>query len=217
MTLLTITVFALALNMDALAAGVAYGIRKIKIPFSSLLIISSMSVLSIIISMSLGQALAHCLSESFAHKLGGGMLILIGSWLLLQAGRSHTGMDESETNSTNPADQQVMQIRIKPLGLVVQVLRQPSKADLDRSGTINPKEALLLGIALSMDSFGAGFAVSMMGFKPFITALVVGLGHIMLTYLGLLAGNSFASTRLGQKMAVLPGFILITLGLFKLY
>lgn len=217
MTLLTIIIFALALNMDALATGVAYGIRKIKIPLSSLLIISSMSMLSIIVSMALGQALAHFLSESFAHKLGGCILVAIGIWLLAQAWREHTPNDVLPEGIATPTKQQLMQIRIRALGLVIQVLREPSKADLDQSGIISPKEALLLGIALAMDSFGAGFAVSMMGFEPLLTALVVGVGHIVLTYLGLLMGNGFAATRMGQKMAVLPGFILITLGLFKLY
>lgn len=216
MTLLTIIVFALALNMDALATGVAYGIRKIKIPLSSLLIISSMSVFSILISMALGQALAHFLSESFAHKLGGGMLVFIGVWLLAQAWREHNPKTKPVGDVTS-TKKQLMQIRIKALGLVIQVLREPSKADLDQSGIISPKEAMLLGIALAMDSFGAGIAVSMLGFQPLLTALVVGVGHIVLTYLGLLMGNGFAATRMGQKMAVLPGFLLITLGLFKLY
>lgn len=213
MELLTIIVFALALNMDALGTGVAYGVRKIKIPFTSLLIISLMSVLAISTSMTLGHMLASILSESFAHRLGGFILLAIGVWILVQSWQESKHVHEQD----EAFEQTLMQIRIKALGLVIQVLREPSKADLDKSGVISSREALLLGCALALDAFGAGFAVSMMGFDPILTAIVVGLGHIVLTYAGLILGSGFAATSLGQKMAVLPGFILIALGLFKLY
>jgi putative sporulation protein YtaF len=203
--------------MDALGTGVAYGVRKIKIPFTSLIIISMMSVLSISISMALGTMLAGYLSETFAHRLGGFILLAIGAWVLVQSWQENKLESTNNEGSVQTVEQKLMQIRIKPMGLVIQILREPSKADLDRSGTISHREALLLGVALAMDAFGAGFAVSMMGFQPILTAIVVGLGHIVLTYAGLALGSGFATTRLGQKMAVLPGFILIALGLFKLY
>ncbi len=212
MELVTIIIFALALNMDALATGVAYGVRKIKIPFTSVLIISLMSVLSITISMAAGQFLADIVSRSFAHRLGGIILVGIGLWVLYQSWQDkHTAENEEITEKT------LMQIRIKSLGLVIQVLREPSKADLDKSGIISPREAVLLGCALAMDAFGAGFAVSMIGFDILLTAAVVGLGHILLTYLGLAVGSGVSSTSLGHRMAILPGVILIALGLLKLH
>ncbi|MEG6617031.1 sporulation membrane protein YtaF [Peptococcaceae bacterium 1198_IL3148] len=215
--LLTIIVFALALNMDALGTGVAYGVRKIKIPITSLLIISMMSVLSISLSMALGHVLAGCLSEAFAHRLGGLILLTIGVWVLVQSWQDHKLPVIEKEEVIETTEQKIMQIRIKAFGLVIQILREPSKADLDKSGTISPREALLLGVALAMDAFGAGFAVSMMGFDPILTAIVVGIGHIVLTYAGLMLGSGFAATGLGKKMAVLPGFILIALGLLKLH
>ncbi|MTI79630.1 MAG: sporulation membrane protein YtaF [Firmicutes bacterium] len=215
MELLTIAVFALALNMDALGTGVAYGVRNIKIPLSSVIIISLMSVLSISTSMALGHMLANVIPEELTHRLGGVILMGIGIWLLIQAWQETKDSDDNE-QQTDDLEKTLMCIRIKALGLAIQVLREPSKADLDKSGVISPQEAVLLGAALAMDAFGAGFAVSMMGFDPILTAVVVGLGHVVLTYAGLMLGSGFAATSIGQKMAVLPGFILIALGLFKL-
>ncbi|MBO8138278.1 MAG: sporulation membrane protein YtaF [Desulfotomaculum sp.] len=214
MELFTIILFALALNMDALGTGVAYGIRKIKVPFISILIISLMSVISISISMAAGHFMVNFLPESFAHQLGGFILVGIGIWLLVQAWQEARGKPAAEHD--DGIEKTLMCIRIKAMGLVIQVLREPSRADLDKSGVISPQEALLLGTALAMDAFGAGFAVSMMGFNPLLTALVVGLGHVLLTYAGLILGSGFSASSIGQKMAVLPGFILIVLGLFKL-
>ncbi|MEW5898659.1 MAG: manganese efflux pump, partial [Bacillota bacterium] len=85
------------------------------------------------------------------------------------------------------------------------------------SGEISAREAFLLGFALAMDSFGAGFAACLLGFDLVLTAALVGIGHILLTYLGLLAGRGFSTTWLGKQFSVLPGCILILLGLAKLW
>lgn len=212
MEFLIMVAFALALNMDALGTGVAYGFRKIRIPFTSLLIISGMSVLTIVFSMSAGKMLAQVISPEFAHRLGGILLLLVGIWILVQS-LQDAKKDKQEEVSENPT---VMQIRIKSLGLVIQVLREPSKADLDNSGVISHREALLLGSALAMDAFGAGFAVSMFGFSIGLTAAVVGIGHIVLTYVGLLLGKYFAYSSFGRQLSMLPGCILIAMGIFKI-
>lgn len=213
MELLTLIAFALALNMDALGTGVAYGIRKIRIPFTSLLIISGMSVITILFSMTAGRLVSQLISPAFAHRLGGILLLLVGLWILIQSIRDNRQEEQTEGLQI---DRTVMEIRIKSLGLVIQILREPSRADLDHSGVISAREALLLGTALAMDAFGAGFAVSMFGFSPLLTAFVVGLGHIMLTYAGLLLGKYFACSSIGRQLAMLPGWILIAMGIFKI-
>ncbi len=205
--------FALALNMDAFATGAAYGIRRIKLPLSSLLIISGLSVLAITLSMLAGNVLAGFLSEAFARRLGGIILLFIGGWFLWQSLRRNGPQiyDAGEETKT------LLHIRIYSLGLVIHVLREPYRADLDRSGEISAREAFLLGFALAMDSFGAGFAACFLGFDLVLTAALVGIGHILLTYLGLLAGRGFSATWLGKQFSVLPGCILILLGLAKLW
>lgn len=213
MELLSLVAFALALNMDALGTGVAYGIRKIRIPFLSLLIISGMSVVAVLFSMTAGRMVLQLFSPTIAHRLGGILLLLVGIWILFQS-LQETKQDNLDENQE--LDHTVMQIRIKSLGLVIQILREPSKADLDRSGVISAREALLLGTALAMDAVAAGFAVSMFGFSPTVTAAVVGLGHIILTYGGLLLGKYFSCSCFGRQLSMLPGFILIAMGIFKI-
>ncbi|NHM26131.1 sporulation membrane protein YtaF [Desulfofundulus sp. TPOSR] len=214
MELFTILIFALALNMDAFATGVAYGVRGIRLPFSSVLIISLMSVTAISLSMIAGNLVAQAISISFARRLGGIILILIGLWIMFQALRE--GKKGVGPSACEEEPQTVVQIRIRTLGVMVQVLREPHRADLDRSGVISAGEAILLGLALALDAFGAGFAFSMLGFDLVLTALLVGAGHIITTYAGLLAGRGFGATALGRQFSALPGYILILLGLFKL-
>lgn len=216
MDFLTLALFAIALNLDSFAVGVSYGIRNIKLPTTSLIIISIMSMSAITFSMLLGKTVAGYFSPTFAHRLGGFILLFIGLWVLIQS------LQENRRNKNSLAEPQdepdaLIKIHIRFLGLAIQILREPSRADLDQSGIISAREAVLLGLALAMDAFGAGFAVSMLGFSIIITAFMVGIGHFILTYSGLLTGMSMNGKGFSQKLSTLPGFILIALGLFKIY
>lgn len=216
MELLALVMFALALNMDSFAAGVAYGVRNIKLPVLSLAIISLMSMGAISLSMLAGHTLAGFFSPTFAHRLGGAILLLIGLWVLFHSLRENRRGKQAGETPEEEVPSTILQVHIRSLGLVIQILREPSRADLDRSGTISAREAVLLGLALALDAFAAGFAVSMLGFAILPTALMVGIGHFALTYLGLQAGMGAVATGISQKISVLPGFILIALGLLKM-
>jgi putative sporulation protein YtaF len=214
--LFTLAVFAMALNIDAIAAGVAYGVRGIRVPLSSILIISGMSVVAIVLSMAAGGMLAGFIETDTARRIGGMVLLFIGLWIFYQSlkeNRERAGAEGDE----DLLPKTVLQIRIKNMGLVIKILREPHRADLDKSGLISPGEAVLLGAALAMDSLGAGFAVSLLGFKLITTALVVGLGHIIMTCLGLYLGRIAGGTNLCRHVVTLPGCILIALGLYKIY
>jgi len=213
--LLSYAVFALALNLDSFVAGLAYGTRQIKVPFFSLMIISLVSMAAISLSMLGSQMLQVFIPPAFSHRLGGVLLLAIGAWALLQT-RHEAAPAAPKSPEANTAAGK-MEIRIRPPGLVIQILREPVRADLDSSGTISAGEALVLGTALAMDAFGAGFAVSMLGFSVGITVLVVGLGHFLLTVAGILAGGTFLSTKAGRRLSALPGCILILLGLSKMH
>lgn len=214
--LLTLAVFALALNIDAIAAGVAYGVRGIRVPLASIFIISGMSVAAIVLSMTAGGMLAGLIATETARRIGGSVLLVIGLWILFQSLREARGRDGAE-RAEEQLPKTVLQIRIKNMGVVIKILREPHRADLDKSGLISPGEAILLGAALAMDSLGAGFAVSLLGFKTVTTALVVGLGHIIMTCLGLSLGRMAGETNLCRHAVTLPGCILIALGLYKIY
>ena len=216
MELFTLAAFALALNLDSFAAGIAYGARKIQVPPLSLLIISLISMAAISVSMLAGKILIPYLPPEAAHRTGGLLLLCIGLWVLLQSRKAGHFPPAEKAVPEEDAEPKIMEIRIRPMGLVVQILREPARADLDQSGIITPGEAIFLGLALAMDAFAAGFAVSMLGFSIGATALVVGTGHFCLAYAGITAGRLFAACRIGRHLAALPGWLLILLGLVKI-
>jgi putative sporulation protein YtaF len=151
--LLSYIFFALALNLDSFGAGVAYGARQIKVPVSSLCIISLISMAAISISMLGGQILLSVLPVSLGRQFGGLLLIAIGFWVLYQTRRSERRETEKKAGREENSAGRTIKIHIRPLGLVIQILKEPVRADLDSSGVISPGEAFILGIALAMDAF----------------------------------------------------------------
>lgn len=114
------------------------------------------------------------------------------------------------------AERMLFRLELRKLGFVIQILRTPSAADMDRSGNISPAEAALLGIALSLDAIGAGFGAALVGYGAFTTALCITAASGAFVWLGTVLGRRVAG-RLGRKLAVLPGFLLICVGILKLF
>jgi len=205
--------FTLALNVDSFCTGLTYGAKSIKVPPLSLLIISLISMVSIAMSMAVGRLLAAHIPASLAYRLGSILLLLIGLWILFQTIR------EKQVKSYRLREHPIaktVEIRLRPFGLVIQILKEPARADFDSSGVISPREALVLGTALAVDAFIAGSAVSLLGFSILITAPAVGLGHFLLASLGIAFGRSISTGLVGRQLTALPGCILILLGLLRI-
>ncbi len=202
MEILVLLVFVSAVSLDGFGAGFAYGLRKIRLPFHSMLIISLTSGLAISISLFLGHTLTAGISPFFAEILGGNILILIGFWVMLQ--------------SVRQAHIQVLQLRIPVLGIVVKILIEPAEADLDNSGYISIKEALLIGIALALDVFAAGIALALAGYQSISIPFSVTAGIFIMLNLGIMLGRK-SSVILTDKMHLLPGSLLVGLGLTQIF
>jgi putative sporulation protein YtaF len=89
-------------------------------------------------------------------------------------------------------------------------------ADFDRSGTITGVEALLLGVALSLDAFGAGVGAAMLGFSPYYLALTVAAMSSLFVLGGIKSGAFFSRCEWVQKFTFLPGVLLILIGMWKI-
>jgi putative sporulation protein YtaF len=82
--LFSLIVLAFAVSLDSFGAGLTYGLRKIRIPFRSIAIITLCSAAMIVISMTLGQGLMSFLPASVENRLGPIILIGVGGWALWQ-------------------------------------------------------------------------------------------------------------------------------------
>lgn len=236
----SLLLLAFAVSLDGFGVGVTYGLRRIRIPVLSVIIIAFCSGLVVWLSMQIGSILTNYMSPSVAKLIGALLLMCIGVWALIQywqrrkAGENGTDDDEGEAadraasqvsgiavTDVQPVSGEVtasaiVNLELKRLGIVIQILRTPQAADVDRSGTISASEAILLGFALSIDSFGAGLGAAMVGYDPLLTALVISTTSGLFLLAGMRLGFRFAGWRGMRALSVLPGIMLIVMGFLRL-
>ncbi|MTH52885.1 sporulation membrane protein YtaF [Bacillus mangrovi] len=206
----SLLVMAIAVSLDSFSVGFSYGLKKMKIPVKSLLIIALCSAFSLLAAMMLGHLLSSFIDPEWTKRLGGIILILIGLWVFYQFLKPSRDLSKEEREKT------LFNLEIKSLGIVIHILRKPASADLDGSGHIAGIEALLLGAALSFDAFGAGFGAALLGFSPLAMSLSAAVMSSVFLLAGIQAGHLFAKWSWIEKFSCLPGLLLICIGIWKL-
>lgn len=219
---LSLLVLAFAVSLDGFGVGISYGLRKIKIPFPSILIITSCSATVILISMMLGNLVSSYINLKYANILGAWILIGVGAWAIFNLRQNketeNPGSSHSEIElETGLEPQAVLNIELKKLGLVIHILKRPTVADMDRSGTITGGEAAILGMALSMDAFGAGIGAALMGYSPLLTAFMVSVLSTSCILLGLRLGFLYSNIPWLKRVSFIPGIILILFGISRIW
>ena len=221
MTWVSIFVLAFAVSLDSFGVGLTYGLRNIRISITLLLLISLLSGLMILVATQVGSGLLLIIPESMAEAIGGLILIAIGIWaiynLLSQKDKKTSESRCNKKYEKHNESTNLITIELKRLGILVQILKTPCKADIDKSGEISLTEAAVLGIALSLDAFGAGIGAVLVGFPPIQTAMLIALCSFLCLYSGVLLGKTFSSIKVFQKISYVPGAMLIILGLTKIF
>ncbi|MDK2817724.1 MAG: hypothetical protein PWR22_2353 [Moorella sp. (in: firmicutes)] len=205
--LLATLLLALAASLDGLSVGLSYGLRKIKLPWHSLGLIALVSTATSLLSMAGGHIVTRVFSPTLAGRLGAVILLTLGLTISFEA-----YLKKSEPQ---PAEKTLVKFRLPRLGLVIQILKEPIRADMDLSGSISSQEALTLGLALALDAVGIGFGAAAAGFSLLLTPLCIGCCQLLLVQAGRFLGQRWQPERLGWRGAALPGLILIAIGLWR--
>lgn len=240
--MLAVILFAIAISVDGFVAGVAEGLRGIRVPVSSLVVINLVSTAVVYVSLSGGHLVAGWLTPVTGRLIGGGILICLGAWMLRprprgarsrsprQAGasiRSGAGkIDSVAIPLCNSGDARESFRRqcdasrqpsvVSALMMVPRFLDEPAEADLDLSGALSVGEAFFLGLALAIDALGVGFGAGMAGLSGTLTPIIAGITQYIFVSAGLGVGSRMKMSALGPKLEKIPGGILILLGVFKL-
>ncbi|NPV28421.1 MAG: sporulation membrane protein YtaF [Firmicutes bacterium] len=202
--------FAFALSLDAFSAGVAYGLRQIRISFGSHLVFGLASMLTVGLSMLCGDLVARFLPVIWGERLGGALLFGIGLWWYLRGKR-----EKREAGRQDEHPKTVARLRFASLTVLVQILEEPACADLDASGTLSTAESLFLGFALSLDALGAGFGAALAGLNGWLAVCLVGFFQQLFLLLGIWVGCSPSLAWLRAQGSLLASIVLCLLGLVR--
>lgn len=206
MNFLSPLLLSISSNLDTFTVGASYGIKKIRMTKSSLLLIAIITSIGTFISMYLGKIIGNFFNQNIANIFGSILLSLVGIYFIIEHVRiekKHRGEDIScyvESNSKYKV-----------------ILEDPSIVDIDKSYEISINEALLLSFALTINNLGVGVAASITGVNIPLSVFFNFIVTIISFYLGCFIGNSYLSKFFGKYATLVSGIILILLGIYEAF
>lgn len=206
--LLETLLLVFVLSLDAFVASVAYGTNRIKIPFLSISIISTICSGLLAVSLFLGSIVRNIIPGKIAISISFVILLLLGVYYLFE------GLIKTYLKK-NPSSNKRIKLRLLNLHLILDIYLDETKADFDDSKNLNSKEALYLAVALSIDSLAVGFANSLGDIDYIFTILLSFLAGIISVVSGLFIGRRLVNT-IKVDLSWLSGVILIALAILKL-
>ena len=206
---------AVSLSMDALGIGISYGLRGIRTPWKARFVICFISMLFTGAAVGLGNILLLVIPAGAARLIGAGMLVLLGLFIIVQSFWEKS----KETSPKKKKGDTIANIVLKSLGITIKIMRNPVSCDFDSSKHIDTLEAVYLGNALSIDSFGAGISSAVSGVNSMAVPLAAGLCQLLFLCCG-----DFLGSRLklfhqinSQVFVVISGVLLIVLAMIRYF
>lgn len=196
----TILLIGIASNLDNLSIGVSFGMRSIRIPPLSNLIIAIVSIIATYSSLLAGTLIARYVPTHLANYGGSLIIIGMGLWTI-----------KSVAGAAPPTAADSEEDKLKS------VLCDPASADIDHNNVISWKEALTLGLALSLNCLASGFGAGVSGVSPAWTSLSVGVFSLVTVEIGVRAGHKIAKTWLGRYANLIAGLLLIGTGIYEIF
>lgn len=136
---------AISSSIDSFGIGITYGIRNTKISNSAKLILFVISFIVSFFAVYSGDFLKDLLPDNIANYIGCCLLIFLGGFVCFQSFKKDTKNPVCDEVFAEP---KIYRFFIKFLGITIQIIKNPSSSDLDKSNLIDGKEALFLGVTL---------------------------------------------------------------------
>lgn len=202
MSFLSIILFVIAASLDILVVSFAYGLKNIKINFSSTLVIASISALGTLISMLLGKLFLDIIPLKFGDIIGGIVLLSLGFYSLYSYVKEKNSIiSHNSENNSSP----------------ISILENPEIADKDKSGNIDFKESLALALALSLNNFGLGIGASISGLNVTFTTIITFIVSLIFISFGFYLSKKIKNKKISENSNLIAGLIIIILSLFIIF
>ena len=184
---------AISLSMDALGIGISYGLRNIKVPNIPRLIISFISLLFTAIAIGIGNVIVLFLPQALR--------------------------EDKKVENKEKKTEKVWNFNLKSLGIIIKIIHHPIHCDVEKSTSVGIRESIYMGVALSIDSFGAGIISAVAGVNDFFVPVMVGLCQFIFFSLGIFCGRKLtAFKKIDSKVfVILSGILLIILAVVRYF
>ena len=206
-----IFLLSIVLSVDGFFVGLSLGAKNIRLPMRCTLLMITISMLFAFFSISFGEVLAQLLPGRTASVLGGAIMLLIGLWLVIG------GLVRRPPRLKEPQGSFFSRLRANT-NLPVKILSDPPAGDMNHSGVIEWKEALILGMSLSIDILGTGVAMGALGVSAFFAVPCIGLSLFFFLSAGtLMASRVFRLFSLSDNtLSCICGAILVLVSISRL-
>jgi len=210
--LLVATIFAV--SFDGMLVGMAYAAKGLRFHPSTYGLMGTCTGALMGVAMISGRLACSWFSPGPSRVLGSMIMTALGIWQIVQGrGERDSGHSESGLSCSIKSGISANQRTIN-FGLIIGILKEPLSADQDRSGTIDGRESVLLGIALGLDAFGVGLAASMTGFSLMAIPLVA-LSCPLFVMVGTVVSRRMKLATKSKSYNLLPGIVLTLIGVLK--
>lgn len=211
--LISSILLAISTSIDSFGIGITYGVKNTKISLPAILILIIISISITSLSLCFGNILLLLLPDFILYFLGSFLLILMGVFIIFQS------IYKPKKFKKKDSSKKTYHFFIESLGLTIQIIKDPISSDLDNSKNIDWKEALYLGIALSIDSFCIAISGTFLGINSFIFPIMVASFQIIFISFGKFVGKNFIKLlNISDNMcSILSGILLIFIGIAKFF
>lgn len=207
MMLFTIILLALSVSIDSLGIGITYGLRKTSISTPAKFILFIVSFSFVCISVAFGYFLISILPNNIIKIVSVILLCLMGFLIIYEA-----------MNTNEKKEYKNHKIFLKPLGITIQIIKNPISSDLNNSKIIEKNEAIYLAFALSLDSICVGITSSSFGMYSLLFPILVPLFQFLFLNTGIVLGKKISLYNIScKKWNILSGILLIIIGVLRIF
>ncbi len=179
-------------NLDNLGAGIAFGIRGTSIGATANLIVAAITMAATAASVTGGQAISRLAPPGVTGWLGPLIIMAIGIATLLTSPQPPGSPDS------------------------VHAARGAWRYPRDVDGVISWREAMALGVALSMNNLGTGVGAGVAGIPAPETMVAAGLLSLACVGGGSHSGRALGRLVLGRHAPRIAGTLLLAVGVAML-
>lgn len=188
MLLLAAVLVAAVSNLDNLGVGFAFGLRGRRIAIAPNVVIAALTMAGTAGAMTSGRAVSQLMSPSLATDAGSLIITAIGVATVVASLRT---------------------------------LRRPASAGVDRrslsgpggaSNVVSWREALPIGMALSLNNVGSGVGAGIAGVSTLSTTVLAGAFSLICLGGGSRVGWSAGRAVLGRRARLAAGLVLVAVG-----